>query len=248
MQLLLAQTWEGQNPEGWWISEKLDGVRAYWDGVRLLTRNGNALAAPPSFVSGLPPCALDGELWQGRGRFNETVGIVRRQAAEAWPGIQYCVFDAPDAVGGFEDRQVALGQLPGVTVVTQLRCEGRQHLTAELARVIQDGGEGLMLRAPGSLYERKRSRTLLKVKHLTEHDIPYAEAVVVGHEAGNGKHAGRLGALIVRAGRKTFGLGTGLTDFEREHPPGIGARVTYQYQELTPDGMPRFPVYLRVAG
>ena len=61
---------------GWWMSEKLDGVRAYWDGKQFLSRLGNRFHAPPWFVEGFRPTPLDGELWGGRKLFQRTVSIV----------------------------------------------------------------------------------------------------------------------------------------------------------------------------
>src|SRR5437879_1085254 len=77
--LLLAESWDGESdPTGWWMSEKLDGVRAYWDGKQFLSRQGNRYFAPDWFVAGLPLEPLDGELWIGRKQFQRTVSIVRR--------------------------------------------------------------------------------------------------------------------------------------------------------------------------
>ena len=51
--LLLAESWSPEtNPSGWWLSEKLDGVRAYWDGTQFLSRNGNRYVAPEWFTLG----------------------------------------------------------------------------------------------------------------------------------------------------------------------------------------------------
>ncbi len=95
--LLLAHVWENDvDLAGWWMSEKLDGVRAYWDGSRLLSRLGNELHAPGWFVEGLPKSPLDGELWLERKAFQKTVSIVRRQdKSDLWQQIRYLVFDAP---------------------------------------------------------------------------------------------------------------------------------------------------------
>src|SRR6185369_4443334 len=99
-----------------------------------------------------------------------------------------------------------------------------------------------MLRQPGSMYVAGRSATLLKVK--TFHD---AEAVVVGHQAGAGRHKGRMGALLVKLPDGTdFAIGTGFSDREREQPPSIGATVTFRYQELSDAGVPRFPSWVGV--
>ena len=99
-----------------------------------------------------------------------------------------------------------------------------------------------MLRQPGSKYVAGRSTNLLKVK--TFHD---AEAVVVGHQAGAGRHQGRMGALLVRLpSGAEFAIGTGFSDHEREHAPAVGATVTFRYQELSEAGSPRFPSWVGV--
>src|SRR5207244_1959760 len=122
------------------------------------------------------------------------------------------------------------------------RCKDLEALRAELARIESLGGEGLMLRQPGSKYVAGRSTTLLKVK--TFHD---AEAVVVGHQAGAGRHKGRMGALLVRLPNGTaFAIGTGFSDRERANPPAIGATVTFRYQEFSDAGVPRFPSWVAV--
>jgi DNA ligase-1 len=101
-----------------------------------------------------------------------------------------------------------------------------------------------MLRQPQSLYEVGRSTTLLKVKAFLD-----AEARVVEHLPGEGKHKGRLGALVVEMpGGKRFSVGTGFSDAERASPPPLGSLITYRYQELTDRGVPRFPSFLRVCG
>lgn len=96
-----------------------------------------------------------------------------------------------------------------------------------------------MLRRPASMYVGKRSDTLLKVKSFLDD-----EAVVVGHQPGEGKHLGRLGAVNVEWKGKKLKLGTGFTDAERESPPAIGSVVTFRYFELSDDGIPRFPTYV----
>lgn len=248
--LLLAHKWENDVAlHGWWMSEKLDGVRAYWDGTKFQSRLGNTFLAPAWFTAGLPTHPLDGELWVGRGEFQTCVSIVRRQdAGPQWKQVQYLVFDAPHLDRPFEERLAYLATLwkdghPYARPHAHERCDSVEQLRAELARVEALGGEGLMLRKPGSKYEVGRSTTLLKVK--TFHD---AEGRVVGYEAGRGKHKGRTGAIELEAADGTrFTVGTGLSDAERKDPPPIGAIVTYRYQELTRDGVPRFPSYVGVA-
>jgi DNA ligase-1 len=248
--LLLAESWDNATDlADWWMSEKLDGVRAYWDGRQFLSRQGNLYHAPDWFVEGLPSVPLDGELWIDRKKFQRTVSIVRRQDKnDLWNEVRFLIFDAPAANGGFEDRlaflkdALARGAAKFARQHPHERCKNLEALRAELTRIESLGGEGLMLRQPGSKYVAGRSLTLLKVKTFRD-----AEATVVGHQAGAGRHKGRLGALLVRLPDGTdFAIGTGFSDREREHPPAIGATVTFRYQELSEGGVPRFPSWVGV--
>ncbi len=248
--LLLAESWDNkQDVTGWWISEKLDGVRAYWDGKQFISREGNVYLAPDWFTAGLPSTPLDGELWMDRKSFQKTISIVRRQdKPDTWDQIRYLVFDAPTLEMQFEDRVEWIKDTVNrimskyIEAVSQERCQSNEHLKEELSRIEALGGEGLMIRQPNSKYEANRSNTLLKIK--TFYD---AEAVVICHLPGKGKHKGRLGALHVRMENgNEFSIGTGFSDAERENPPAIGSVVTYRYQELTDGGIPRFPSYVRI--
>lgn len=249
--LLLAHKWENDvDLSDWWMSEKLDGVRAYWDGAKFLSRQGNEFHAPDWFVDGLPEAPLDGELWMDRKAFQRTVSIVRRQdRSDHWKQIRYVVFDAPGVQDAFEGRLNAVRDFVSaadsefIDALEHSRCTGLTHLREELQRVESLGGEGLMLRQPESSYEAGRSMTLLKVK--TFHD---AEAVVIDHAAGRGRHKGRLGALVVQLEDGTeFSVGTGFTDRQRDTPPEIGSTITFRYQELSDAGVPRFPSFVRMA-
>jgi DNA ligase-1 len=248
--VLLAHVWENDvELLGWWMSEKLDGVRAYWDGRRFLSRLGNEYIAPDWFVAGLPNTPLDGELWVGRKQFQRCVSIVRRQEAhDEWREVRYLIFDAPAHEAPFEERQqhikdtLARHKPAYAQHHPQEVCRGTDHMRDELRRVEGLGGEGLMMRRPRSRYEVGRSHTLLKVKSF--HD---AEARVIGHQEGTGKHKGRLGALLVEMPNGIqFAVGTGLSDAERSSPPAIGSIITYRYQELSDGGVPRFPSYVGV--
>ena len=248
--LLLAERWDNEGDlSGWWMSEKLDGVRAYWDGKQFLSRLGNCYHAPDWFLAGLPDVPLDGELWLDRKKFQTTVSIVRRQdKSDHWKQVSFLVFDAPALDDAFEKRlkfveEYLTKQKPTFARAhTHEACKGVDHLRKELARIEALGGEGLMLRQPGSKYAVGRSATLLKVK--TFHD---ADAKVVGHVPGKGRHKGRLGALEVVLGNGIrFSVGTGFSDAERDQPPLIGSFITFRYQELSDGGVPRFPSFVRV--
>ena len=247
--LLLAESWDGVlDPNGWLLSEKLDGVRAYWDGKQFISRQGNLYHAPEWFVAGLPSFPLDGELWLGRKAFQRTVSIVRRQdRSDHWKEIRFVAFDAPNLEKGFEERLAFVRETLAraseyAQILDHQPCRGVDHLRQELARLEALGAEGVMLRRPGSRYESGRSTTLLKVK--TFHD---REARVLEHQEGAGRHKGRLGALLVELDDGTrFAVGTGFSDAERENPPAIGSVITFRFQELSDRGVPRFPSYVGV--
>jgi DNA ligase-1 len=248
--LMLATVWDqSADPTGWWMSEKFDGVRGYWDGARMLTRQGEAIAIPAALAAALPDFALDGELWLARGRFEATVAVVRDRApGPGWSKIRYLVFDAPQTAGVFEARMARvaawLADHPSelVQAVAQVQCEGRAHLQAFLAEVEGRGGEGVMLRAPRSAFVAGRSDTLRKYKSFDD-----TEATVVGYNPGRGKYAGRVGSLRLELPDGTyFAVGTGLSDAQRRDPPPLGSLVTFRHHGWTARGLPRFPVFWRV--
>jgi len=241
MQPMLAKSYEGQNPAGWWMSEKLDGVRAIWDGKQLLTRTGKIFHAPDWFLKGLPKNKmLDGELWEGRGLFQQTVGKVRAYESD-WRGVKYLVFDViTNEI--LESRFGILKKLnlpAHVQIVKQYRCQNRCHLSEFEDSIIDMGGEGIMLREPESFYEHKRSKSMLKVKRFQTQ-----EAIVIDYEKGKGRNQRCIGALICRFGQKLIKIGTGLNDELRRTPPAIGTRVTFSFFELTSKDMPRFPSFV----
>lgn len=249
--LLLADTYRRQvDVAHYLVSEKFDGVRAFWDGKQLISRGGNVIRAPDWFIAALPPRKLDGELWLGRGRFDEMSGLARREVPEdaEWRQVSYLLFELPGAEGSFSQRANRLKELtdranvPWLRSVEQGRVADHKALMKRLDEVIKAGGEGLMLHRADALYETGRSEVLLKVKRW--HD---AEARVVAHLSGKGKYAGMLGGLKVRApdGRE-FALGSGFSDVQRRNPPPVGSTVTYRYRELTARGIPRFASFWRV--
>ena len=249
--LQLAKVYQPGMPlDGYWVSEKLDGVRAYWDGAQLWSKGGNRIAAPEWFTRGYPDQAMEGELWMGRGRFAEVSAAVRRlrPQAQEWRQIRLMLFDLPESRQPFAVRVqemralVAASSSYTLEVVTQTPATDHDRLMLQLDTVMARGGEGLMLHHGDSVYHAGRSDAVLKVKRYQD-----AEARVIGHVGGQGKFAGMLGALQVETddGRR-FRLGTGFSDAERRDPPPIGSTVTFKYYGLTATGLPRFASFLRV--
>lgn len=249
--LMLAEVYQpGVDVTEYWVSEKLDGVRAYWDGHQLISRGGTQLHAPDWFTAGFPAVALDGELWMGRGTFEAISGAVRRQVPDEaqWRQVRYLVFDMPDGGPTFGQRLERLRDLlgtptsPCIALVEQVRVADHAALMARLEAVVADGGEGLMLHRDAAPYRAERSTDLLKLK-------PYldAEARVTAYLPGKGKYAGMLGALEVETAEGVrFAIGSGFSDAQRRAPPPIGSLVTYKYHGLTARGVPRFASFVRV--
>jgi DNA ligase 1 len=249
--LLLANSFHDDVPLAeYWVSEKYDGVRAFWNGRELLSRAGNPIQAPAWFLANLPTVPLDGELWIDRGRFEDVVATVRdaEPVDAAWRRIRFMVFDLPQHEGTFDQRLIELqrvvasSSLEWLRAAPQSRVSDRDELLATLQRIIAAGGEGLMLHRGDSLYRAGRSDDLLKLKRHED-----AEARVIGYLPGKGKYATMLGALRVeRPDGLQFNLGTGFTDEQRRHPPSIGSWVTYGFHGLTDRGVPRFAKFMRV--
>ena len=254
--LMLANVYRpGMALRDYWVSEKLDGVRGYWDGQQLLTRGGERVAAPAWFTAGWPATPLDGELWAGRGQFSHAVSTVRQQTPDdaAWRRIRFMVFDLPTHGGTFSERIPALNAAvsrlaqPWVQAVAQQKVASPAALQALLAKTVKGGGEGLMLHRGASLYQAARNDDLLKLK---THDD--AEARVIAHIAGQGKYAGLLGALLVESSAangqpaQRFKLGSGFSDDQRKTPPPVGSWVSYRYRGLNDSGIPRFASFVRV--
>ncbi len=235
---------------GYWVSEKYDGVRAYWNGRQMVTRSGAAIPAPAWFTHGWPEQPLDGELWAGRGQFAQAVSAVRQLIPDddTWRKLRFMVFDVPAHGGVFRERIEAYQGLvadmhqPWVQATPQWRVNTRPELLAVLNERVADGAEGLMMHRDTGLYRAHRSNDLLKLKLHSD-----AEARVVAHVAGRGQLKGLMGALELETPQgQRFNLGTGFSRADREQPPPVGSLVTYRYQGLTRSGLPRFAHFLRV--
>ena len=248
--LLLAEKYSQDiDLANYWVSEKLDGVRAFWDGERLISRGGNIFAAPSWFTADFPAVPLDGELWVGRGQFEVTASMVSRHAPhDGWRQVRYMVFDLPKDPGTFNERllnlraAVAAASSEFLAVIPQIKVPTHKALLERLDTVVANGGEGLMLHRGGSRYRSGRSTDLLKLKTFDD-----AEGVVLAHNPGRGRLDGMMGSITVRTDQGTLvKVGSGFSDDERRHPPPIGATITFRHQGFTASGKPRFPVFWRI--
>ena len=248
--IMLANIYQqGIDLSQYWVSEKLDGVRARWDGQQLISRGGHVFAAPEWFTKNFPTVSLDGELWMGRKHYEDTSSVVQKhQPHEGWRNVRFMVFDLPEHAGTFNDRVSAMNYLgtqvdsPYLGIIKQEIFDTEETLKQQLQAVLAQGGEGLMLHRKTARYLKGRSQNLLKLKLHTD-----AEATVIGYRPGKGKYTGQVGSLKVQIDEGiVFYIGTGLSDEERHHPPPLHSQITFRHQGFTKNGIPRFPVFLRI--
>jgi DNA ligase-1 len=245
-----AETYTGEeNVTGWFMSEKLDGIRGYWTGSKLVTRKGNTIHAPAWFTQSFPPFELDGELWTKRDDFPFIQSIVMdKTPSKDWDQITYNIFEVPGAPGDFPTR---LDQATGwfsahpdtpARIIPQIPCEDRNHLNRFMSEIKKGGGEGLIVKDPSLPFHPGRSPHVLKVKQAAD-----MEGTVVGINEGKGKYKGMMGSLGLRLDDGVeFNLGTGFSDELRKNPPQPGSVVTFKHHGFTQAGKPRFASYMRI--
>lgn len=237
------------NITGWVVSEKLDGIRGYWDGARMYTRKGILLHPPPWFMENFPPFPLDGELWSKRADFEFIQSVVMdKHPGEGWERIRYNIFEVPETKGDFPSRLnrarswFKTHENNHVRIIPQMQIKGKSDMEDFLKEVESMGGEGVVLKNPNIPYHTGRSPHILKVKNFQD-----MEGIVVGINKGKGKYKDCMGSLTLQLeSGKAFKLGTGFTDQIRQTPPRPGSAVTFKYHGLTRNGIPRFASFLRV--
>lgn len=234
---------EKHNIVGWWASEKLDGMRALWTGERLVTRTGKPIHAPSWFTERYPKnLPLDGELYIGRGMFQEIVSICRKKTPvdQEWMRVKYDVFDCFMDLP-YEDRYYAfldLDHIPTIRPLIHTNFDRLEDYLTYFDTVVSGGGEGIMLRNPSSLYEQKRSKNLLKLK--PEDSLI---ATIIDYKPGKGRHDGRLGAYVCKYGEVVFDCGSGLSDRQRERVLPVATKIKVSHMGFTNAGVPRFPIF-----
>ena len=239
---LLNNYSKDMNVSGWYMSEKLDGVRAYWDGEKLFSRSGKLFAVPGFFTKDFPKIELDGELWSKRDDFSNIVSIVnRKKAHDGWKNLTYNVFEVPNAKGRLIERLSRVKESQYIRVIKQQKVENRNALDKFLKLVQEKTGEGIVVRDASLPYYSGRKNSALKVKSYID-----TECEVIAYTKGKGKYENLLGALVCKLKNSSIiKIGSGFSNEERTNPPKIGAIITFKYYGLTSKGNPRFPIYLR---
>ncbi|EAL5777073.1 DNA ligase [Campylobacter coli] len=248
---------QNKNFNGYLMSEKLDGVRGIWEVGKFKTRQDNPIYTPSYFTYNFPSFKLDGELWIARAKFDEVSALIRGDNLDSslWKSVTYNVFDVPNACEEFKltsctlsNRLKVLEQYlqqnpnPYIKIIKQIPIKDQEYLKEFYKDIVLHKGEGVVIRKDLAPYEKGRSKNAFKLK-------PYedAECKVIGYTEGKGKFQGKIGALLCQMPNdRVIRIGSGLKDKDRENPPKIGSIVTYKFNGLTKNSLPRFPVFLRI--
>eukprot|EP00026_Physarum_polycephalum_P001397 Phypoly_transcript_01398.p1 GENE.Phypoly_transcript_01398~~Phypoly_transcript_01398.p1 ORF type:complete len:808 (+),score=111.44 Phypoly_transcript_01398:465-2888(+) len=230
------------NEGNWWMGEKYDGVRFCWASTkqRAFTRTGLSIFLPPDFKRCLPKVFLDGEFWFGRGEFHVACMVVNSAPEFVhWHVLRMTVFDIPYRAiqdKPFEERYYLLlthvsDEHPFVIPVPRVLSKHKYHINKFAQEIIDNGGEGIILREPDSLYIPGRSQSLFKLKSA----FCDTEAMVVE---------------VVQKSVK-LGLPNGMTfvvpgESVLIPTPKIGQIVTFSYERRTHTDQPINPSIVKV--
>ncbi len=241
---------KGADLDEYLVSEKLDGVRARFDGKNLISRQGNIIRAPKWFLENFPNTELDGELWIARGHFEETCSIVQKEIPQddEWQKVKLMLFDLPKNPNAFLMRYKEMQKLVSsannkhLQLIEQFEISSHEELIKHLKLITKNGGEGLMLHRKNSFYQAIRSDDILKLKTFED-----AEAIVISIIPGKGRLQNKMGAILVENDEGLrFKIGGGFSDEQRKNPPRIGTKITYKFFGKTKNNKPRFPSFLRI--
>lgn len=240
---------------------KLDGIRCIIREDGMWSRNGKQIISAPHIYEALKPwfeqnpdLILDGELYANKdvADFNTIISCVRKTKPttadlETSKKIQYWVYDIPSVDGTFIERFEELRDfnLPDCCVKVQTdQVDNLNDLHAYYFDYVSAGYEGQILRTD-SLYENKRSKSLLKHKSFVD-----AEFTILGVIEGKGNLTGKVGKLQFEINGKPFESAVNgdweyLAELLKRNDL-IGKQATVKYFELTEDGIPRFPKVIAI--
>ena len=235
-------------PQSFVYSEKLDGVRAFWDGKNLYSKGGKLLTPPSFFTQNFPPFAIEGELWSKRGDFENIVSILKStKKKEKWRELKFYIFEVPNQQGGILKRlevleaYLASQPAPFISIIPQLQLNTLQALQDALSAITQAGGEGVVVREKDAPYYTGRNKKAMKLKLYEDR-----ECKITSYVQGKGKFEHLVGSIICLDGDIEFKIGSGMSEDFRKNPPKVGTIITYKYFGLNKNKLPKFPVFLRI--
>lgn len=251
LDLQKAKTYDkSQKIKNWMMSEKLDGIRAYWNGKNLISKNGNIIFAPKYFIKDFPNFELDGELWTKRNDFENIQSIVLdKTPSKHWKQITYNIFEVPNAKGDFLTRLEKIknwqkkNKNEYIKIIKQIRCKNKAHLDQYLNELIKKQAEGIILKNPNLDYFTGRSSNVLKVKKFNDME---GEVIGINYNENTPEKSKFKSLKLKLKNGVIFNLGNGFSKQERINHPKIADIVTFKYYNLTKFGKPKFASFLRI--
>ena len=262
---MLANKWEDRKDKikyPLYSQPKLDGIRCIVKSDGMWTRTGKRIISAPHIYEALkeifeykPDMIFDGELYADKyaNDFNAIVSLVKKtkptpqDLKDSAKVIEYHIYDLPSCDMDFKMRWLNLTHnekaLPSCCkLVSTVPVFNEGEVQKRYEEYVAQGYEGQMLRVGDSMYENKRSNSLLKHKSFIDEEYE-----IVGVEEGGGNLTGMVGALVFESkqGDKFTASVNGGWDFLKqlwkERKTLIGKDATIKYFNITPDGKPRFP-------
>lgn len=272
---MLAKQWEDYKEdidwsEGVYISPKMDGLRAVIANNKATSRGGGVFVSFPHILREIEPVledypelVLDGEVYTDKLKtdFNKIISLAKQSKptnedlieSEKW--LEYHVFDCPSAPGGFHDRYKFLESLfekyfkgnKWIKLCKHKLIKKESEIDENLQKYIEQGYEGLMVNIYDGEYFGKRSKNILKYKLFQDEEFKITDVT-----EGVGNRSGMMGyiSLVMKNGNTFDANARGneelYTEILKNKKNYIGKMATIRYQNLTPDGIPRFPVVVNL--
>lgn len=267
---MLAKVWQDYKDEAIYpayVQPKLDGMRLIANKEGLWTRNGKEYKSIPHIYEALKPLfkfnpkyIFDGEVYADKFAhdFNKICSLAKKtkptdeDIAESEKSIEYHVYDFPYWDDVFSARHAELLKVAKhfknkkLKIVETHEVASSKEIDTHYEKFVQDGYEGLMVRMDAK-YENKRTKVLLKYKEFKDDEYEILDVV-----EGVGNKSGGAGALVCKnKDNSTFHSNIkGNREFCKamliNKNDYIGKMATIQFFNLTVDGVPRFPYFLRV--
>lgn len=251
---------------------KLDGVRCVVSSRGMFSRNGKEIISAPHIFQSLKPLfekypdmVLDGELYCDKlaNDFNKIISCVRKtkptaeDLKESEKFIEYWVYDIPNYDNKeyvFHSRFEILsdlfifGDYKYIVPIKTYSIKDEQGIKDKFTQYIEQGYEGQILRVIDSLYENKRSKSLLKHK-----DFKTDEFIILSVNEGIGKLQNKAGTFTfktkdgVQFDSSINGSHEFLEDLWKRKDELIGKEATVRYFNSTTDGSLRFPKVIDIS-
>jgi DNA ligase-1 len=238
--LSVAQPWEREDVSGWQIAQKYNGIRCYWNGFEMWSKKGRKYELPSFITDLLPKSPLDGEICLSSGSYTKCVAILNKNPSHpAWKNIKFVVNDAPELDIPFSQRLQALRtkivKSRWVRVNKYLNCRGNDNLYEELANVRRQGGDGIIMKHPNSLYHAGKSRTSFLEVNSNFQGVARVLQIM--------RKKDKINSVRVKTEQgQEFNIFRGLKTLFK-NPPKVGSNITYCYNSLLDNGKPRQPKY-----